>query len=1486
MKIAPRFVRWIVIPITALLVLAAVAAYVLSRTPPGIERAGSIIVAQIGKSFHGHLSVGDITSTSLLGGAVLHDVSLTMPNGRPFVTADSIRLRYSLLRLLRGQIAFDRVDLFHPDVTLEQLPGDSLWNYDQLLGTGGPSATPSAAPAGGGRRTILLEEAHIHDGQLVIRQPWVPAPGADTTNLILESIPGGQARVIRIADINAVLPQALIESPTTQGRRFRFDGLSARVGIWRQPIPVRDLRGTVEIKDSIIGLAVRDAALPASHAAVRGRIVVGHGTQRYDLQFVNADASFADFHWLFPQLPAEGRAQLDLTLVTQPDGQLSILAQNMRIRSGESRLSGTFGMLTGTTLRFTNVAVHAAPVDLALVDRFVGQRLPVQGLVTGDIAMDGPITNLRTHGDATLAAPGRRQPEAVTSWTGAVSLAAPLAADDLQVQVQRLDLGLVARVAPQLRVPGAVTGRVRLDGRLDQGLSFDGQLQQPAASGHTSILARGTVTQAAGHTSLDARLDLQPIDLPSLAAQFPQLSGIQGEARGTITAQGPLDDLKLNADLQTQAGRLAVQGQLDRTGLEARYQASGDVTDFRPQVLFPAALDGRISGHFQLEGVGTKPENARGNVLVTLGSARIRQLNIDGASARLTLDSGLVHVDTLYARAAFGTLNARGNFGIARGARGNAEVELVADSLEALRSFVQSDSMLDPTAPPPLEGRLRLNATLDGTLERFDARGEMQVAGFRLHDVSVDSADANFVARDLRTADQAVDVQLEAKALRGYGRAFSRVEASGSYKDRAGSAIVHSQAPGGTSLQVAGDYALEDHGVRVRLDTLTFQTGAQPWQLATPADIHIANDGLQLDSVHLARAGGGSLRLAGALPWRPAVMADTVRLPADFVLEAHALPVGEFLRLAQADTALDGIVDGRITVRGTAREPRMDGRLSVRQLRYQASAVDTLNAQLSYAANSLETHVRAWKDGTRILVGDGTVPIDLAFAGVAERRLDQPLQLHVQVAQLPAGLVLAFVGGFRDVQGSIDGEVRLAGTTRQPQLGGALTLQNGAATWDALGVRYRQMQGQFQMTGRDAVTVKSRFTTRNGFATVDGNITFKPVSDPELSLDVHAQNFQAARRRDFEGIASGNLHLAGNYRRPEVTGSLRVSQGTLNLDELWRQTQIVQLESPFLFEVVDTTFTPVQQVVPTATSPFLQNIKVNADLQIGSDMWLRGQGLNMAVTGDLTVNIDRQTQAIAMTGTLQSVRGTYQFQPGTDRYLAYTQPFVRKQFDIQQGTIEFVGTPGVDPNLNVTATHEVQTQAGSQLGQLTIQANVTGTLQNPRVDLTSDAQPPISETDLISYLYFGRPSFVLGANQSQWLNLVTGAASTALQSVFSSWGLFDYVGLSRPYASTTQSGAASFFEGTVLEAGRYVAPDVFLAGSLRYPGNSVNSQNAQLPLADLFGLRLEWQFTRTWALEAYWESRFLRQPPSGLDATLLAAQQQILGMSLFRQWSY
>src|SRR5262245_10120727 len=81
---------------------------------------------------------------------------------------------------------------------------------------------------------------------------------------------------------------------------------------------------------------------------------------------------------------------------------------------------------------------------------------------------------------------------------------------------------------------------------------------------------------------------------------------------------------------------------------------------------------------------------------------------------------------------------------------------------------------------------------------------------------------------------------------------------------------------------------------------------------------------------------------------------------------------------------------------------------------------------------------------------------------------------------------------------------------------------------------------------------------------------------------------------------------------------------------------------------------------------------------------------------------------LRISGELTAVRGTYTMSSGV----------VSRRFDIREGTVEFPGTPGMDPNLSFTAVHRARPINGD-VRDIEIMAIVSGTLQNPRVRLSS-----------------------------------------------------------------------------------------------------------------------------------------------------------------------
>jgi hypothetical protein len=273
------------------------------------------------------------------------------------------------------------------------------------------------------------------------------------------------------------------------------------------------------------------------------------------------------------------------------------------------------------------------------------------------------------------------------------------------------------------------------------------------------------------------------------------------------------------------------------------------------------------------------------------------------------------------------------------------------------------------------------------------------------------------------------------------------------------------------------------------------------------------------------------------------------------------------------------------------------------------------------------------------------------------------------------------------------------------------------------------------------------------------------------------------------------------------------------------------------------------------------------------------------VAGELDIQVDRVSEDFRLTGALEARRGSYDLQlvagvPG-------------RRFDIRNGTIEFVGTPGIDPNLNIDAYYRVRRAQGDPID---VVAALTGTLKDPRVNLSSDSDIPLSESDLASYILFGRSGAELTQAQSDVVvasgiglvrPVVTGGVSSGLQHLATSLGLpFDYIALRAPeyglgeYSNILQErGALGALNDAQVEVGLDVTRDVFVVGSYRLPDLGLATEAPRNP----FGLRVEYRFLPTWTGEFFWEDRFARTPSFGLSEI---DDRKVGGLTIFREWGY
>lgn len=1505
--------------IVAGMVIAAL--FVLSRTELGQERFRSFTVGWLQERIQGQLRLERITSrASLFGTVTLHGLSIEDPEGRPFLAADSATLEYDWRTLIGGEIVLERLELHAPRIVLERIAGLEDWNFQRIFSD--PDDAESEVDA---RRLLVVQEVVIHDGGIDVRTPWEPLPGedispADTARIVLEPGPRGLQRVIRFEEIQARLPRMLLESPTEPGQLFEVASLSTRGFIWTEPIEVREVRGTFTLRDSILAFDAPRLDLTDSRAAAVGTLVFGGDHLRLDVRLDAEDVALADLRWLYPPLPEEGRGSFVFRMQSQEPGRTLWFAEDLVLTAPGTRLAGSFGVVTGDTLYFTQVQLRASPLDVQFLEGLLPADLPLDGLLVGTVEVEGPLSALRTRGDLRLTqrripVPGsangvpartvasREGPAGATPggavssvrWSGTVDVSSrPFRIGVVRADLDRIDPQLVRGLAPAVRLEGPLSGRVEARGSATGAVNFAARLSESHA-GHPPLAfeARGSFASVGGVPEF--RIDLMPDSLPlsALQAWFPDARRLRGELTGTLRIAGLGREVNLVGEVGTAGGPVVVDILLDLADTRSRYRGTVELREFRFSELLPDLPAGALSVIAHVEGEGSRPEDATLRFSAEVGEGRLGDLLVRGGTADGELRAGLLLLDSLAIRTAAGSLFADGSLGVAGEERGRLAVRARAQDLAALEELVFGERRYpagEEGSGPRLAGRAYFDGTVTGGPGDLSAGGIVTLDSIRVDAVAVGGGTVDVQYRS-GPERPGWSVTGNVREVDAFGRRFTALIANVTEESGEGRFSATAGAAGGRGYQSAGGFSRVAGGTRIRVATLALRDVETTWSLVEEATVVLDAGGVDFGSLLLAREGGeGRIGARGRIPWleEEASTARGSGAPAsggadpvaDFSVELRNVRAAEILHLLQATITAEGTVSGRVDVRGSARSPRIEGDFTMSRLAIEDMVLDRLYGVARYEGRRLTGRLEARHGNRTVLEANAIVPLDLAFAAVAERRLDEPIEARIRADSLPLSLPAALIPGFSRVRGGVSGALTIAGTTREPRLEGRFDVTRGGGVWDATGVEYRDLAASLTLAGRGTVLVSASVRAGGGTANVSGTLDLEPLSNPGFDVVLRTRDFQTARRRDAELFTTGEVRLGGRYQRPLVSGRLRVERGALDLDEVWRQYQVMELDEAMLFAAVDTSVVSIRQFLPASQNPFMKNLRVDVALDLGRDVWLRSRQMNVEITGGLSVDFDRRREDLRMTGGLTALRGMYQL--------------YGRRFEVREGEIEFHGTPGIDPNLRIVAVYLART---SDREPLEIRAVVSGTLLSPRVALSSLSEPPIGESDLVSYLIFGRPTYALGSRESQTLAAaggsslgrlgalgigavgpsVLGYAASGLETVAQSVGFADYVAITADRYGTAEAegGFGSLLPAARFNIGWYLSEELFLSLSQRLSGGAAVQEPA---------VRLEWRFHPTWTIEAFSEDRAENAPALGAASVL--ELRKVYGLFLFREWGY
>jgi uncharacterized protein involved in outer membrane biogenesis len=97
-----------------------------------------VILPRVGRAMNAHVTVSGAT-ISPFSQVILRDLKVATTGTEPLVSAAEVRLRYSLMDIIKGNIKVDEVALVSPTVALVKNP-DGSSNLDPILKSQQPKA--------------------------------------------------------------------------------------------------------------------------------------------------------------------------------------------------------------------------------------------------------------------------------------------------------------------------------------------------------------------------------------------------------------------------------------------------------------------------------------------------------------------------------------------------------------------------------------------------------------------------------------------------------------------------------------------------------------------------------------------------------------------------------------------------------------------------------------------------------------------------------------------------------------------------------------------------------------------------------------------------------------------------------------------------------------------------------------------------------------------------------------------------------------------------------------------------------------------------------------------------------------------------------------------------------------------------------------------------------------------------------------------------
>ena len=1302
-----------------------------------------------------HIS-GQVDAKRLDGGFLtgfeLQQVSVSRGQEAVF-SVDTLSVRYWLPEIFGVPPRIRSVDLKGLALHLER-ESDGTWNWERLFPPR-PAREPSSGALAGA--AFLIRRIRIQDGRVDMIDPEAETP-----------------KKISFRDLE-------IETRLSIGETIALD--LQRLSFAAEPsgAVLKNLRGRVSYRtvDRTILFKALVVQTPGSQAAVEGKLALAAEPAAVDLVIESPGIDLGEVGRIARiERLAEGKMSGRLRV----SGPLSDLSYEADLSAAPARLQaeGTIsGLLSGPPVIALSASVHGLdPAALPLADNPAPSG-ELNATVTARLAAAGPIPQgrLTLHLLASRLAGIDLRSGTVHADSAGGRLS--VVVGDLTTGFGRLSgrgqilgfgqgqdrLSIQADVAVDELDPGRMLADERIKGALF--LHFQAEADIPLAGagrevkrpirGH--LIGRLTSSSIAGTAIEGGSFDLRWDDgRLRLAPVFLDAAGASGTAEGEIDFQKRMWDLDLSA----------------RIADIAKFREK--VTPFFPTLDTGAALAGSVAADAGLRGSWKHPriEASLEGKGLRYGPHRLAEASLSVESAG-TLDDGRIGLELEATGAEIENRRIDRIKTAATVTRDQIEANLAADLPEGIH--IEAKGSVAPWIEP-VRGITLVKAGLSGKGVSVNNEGPIRLTlypkGIEIKSLRLASGDARFWAAGAVTADRADELTIGVSALNlsRIGQFFSEPPAADGIASGTLTVSGVLSAP-----EIKGSFQLAQGRAG----------GLSPLELE--CDISFVQEQLNVEAT-LRGPAGERASAAGSVPVRLSLLPFSAGwAPGELNMTASA----EDWRLSALPVPLPGQAqpEGRLNLSvrlaGTAASPAavLDATLSDGSVLFPGKAQE----RFSFSSLALTADCRGGKAAVQaemrrkdlVLASlEGTVPLRFSLDPAMFSPAPDGLEAEI------------FADGFRasalpiparfgvDLDGRLKVDLRLSGALSAPEVNGTLALEKGRLVLPRYGLSYEEASARL-LIEKGRLTIKDLTLSGDteGRVAADGSIDLEGLRPVRFDLNLSGDNLLLSHRRTLTARVRPALSLTGRPESPALSGELTILESRLNLDRLSDQ-------GPAEIQVIgerqaDSDTVVIGSAAETGSS-FLAPLFADVAVVIPKNSWMRGQGLNAEIGGDIRLQ-KKPGGPFTLTGSLSTLRGFYVFQG--------------KRFAINEGTVTFIGLEEPNPNLAI--------EAEARIKDVQVFIRISGTARDIR--LTLDSDPAMDQSEIISFIVFGKSGQDMKTGEAisaeaAALKMAGSLTASQLNEIFGDAFIVDTIYI--------DPGGGDPGQGTI-SMGKYVTSDLFVS---------------------------------------------------------------------------